>query len=594
MKRVLLIIGIVIAVLGVGAGIVVSRVDPETMRAYLVKASTEATGKPLYLERTPQLSFMPLGVSFGAATWGMADGKPAAQGISVAVKGGVVRLDLLPLLSGRIVVREVRLDSPQVVVRPEGTAAAAPAKTPKSAGTEILPLELARLSISNGSLLLDMGKGQVRVENFNASVTDMKPGGEASVKLDMGVACAEPAVTGNLAFAAYIRQMNGGVALRQAKVTFTQLRGPLPAVAGPVQVALDAMLTSGQAALDNIKGSLGNITLAGAVALEWGEVPAVRGRLQLGDINVDALLAATGKNTPSPADSMAAAPAQSANAANAKDGKPAVYPQVDMDIQALSVTVRKVRLQQLRAHVKGQGGHSTQYAAAPLSWTFATGGTYAGTASVELPGLRYRSSGAVQGLVLGALMQAVQGKRPVDGVASLDYSLSCEGKDAAAIKGSLAGKGLLAATDMQLNGVSLLPKGAPVQGGIPTHFSQLRVPFTAQNGIISINGMSLHGEGISAAGKGMVRLPQEDMDMAATLSMLGMQIPVTISGPLANLSYGVDPKWAARMLMRAPGALLEGGKSAGGAAGDAAKAAGNKTGDVVRGLGGAVKGLFGQ
>ena len=57
-------------------------------------------------------------MKFGQAGWGeIKDG----QGLAVSVKSGMVELELAPLLSGNLVVREVRLDNPVLEVR-EGKA----------------------------------------------------------------------------------------------------------------------------------------------------------------------------------------------------------------------------------------------------------------------------------------------------------------------------------------------------------------------------------------------------------------------------------------------------------------------------------------
>jgi len=133
MKRVLLIL-LGIVVLGViGVAVAVMRLDAQGIRAQVAEAVRSATGKPLIIQDIPQISFMPLGVRFDASLWGITpDGKIApAGGIAVAVKSGHVSVQLMPLLSGKVLVNEVSLDSPDVQIGPEKDAPAATAAPPK-------------------------------------------------------------------------------------------------------------------------------------------------------------------------------------------------------------------------------------------------------------------------------------------------------------------------------------------------------------------------------------------------------------------------------------------------------------------------------
>lgn len=122
MKRVLLwILGIVI-VLGVAGAILLGRIDTQFVVNQIADATAKATGKPLVFASAPSLSLLPPGVKFGQAGWGeIKDG----QGLAVSVKSGMVELELAPLLSGNLVVREVRLDNPVLEVR-EGKAVSGP------------------------------------------------------------------------------------------------------------------------------------------------------------------------------------------------------------------------------------------------------------------------------------------------------------------------------------------------------------------------------------------------------------------------------------------------------------------------------------
>lgn len=683
MKRILLILVGVVVLAAVAAGIAVSRLDPETLRSKVAELSRDATGKAVYMAAAPSLSLMPLGISVGQASWGYENGKPAAGGLSVEVKSAVVRVDLMPLLSGKVVVQEVRLDSPRVTLRPEKDAAATPQATDKSgeqAATakkaDTLPLELERLNIINGSLLLEPQAGQVlRVDALNAAIENLKKGTEATVKLDMGLACDNPSLKGNFSLSGHVRLASGPkgdtVTLRQTKLSFTPLAGLVPAGLGPIQVGVDGSysLADGRAQLEALKlglqglaveatgqvgvaqqtfagsvkisaeptllarhlgislpslpgtgkvqmqsgvdvtpervklskltGDADGVSLAADLTLGLGAVPSVQGAVKIGHVNLDAgKPAATGAGKAAPAPAAASSKAgQAGQTGQAEKQKTTakesatIYPRLALDLSVASLTASKIKVENIHATVSGNGGRTTEYAVNPLELRLATGGSLNTTARVSLPAMNCAVAGKVSGLAVGPLLQALNGSRPVDGTAEAEYSLTFGASSAAAVKSSLSGKGSLTAAGIDLNGVSVLPKGTPVQGGIPSHFEKLYVPFTAQRGIVTINGMTLAGKGLSADGKGVVRLPQDNMDMTANVNVLGTQIPVVVSGPFANLSYGVDPKWAARMAIKAGGALLEGGMKAGGGA---KGAAGSAVEGAAKGAGGLIKGLMGR
>ena len=668
LKKILLILVVLVIVAGAGAGFLLSRLDAETLRTKVADMSKEATGKPLYMAKAPSLSLMPLGISLGQASWGYEGGKPAAFGLSLEVKSALVRLELMPLLSGRVVVQEVRLDSPQVSLRPEkpGTEAApvTTGKTGDKSAPATLPVELERLNISNGALIMQTGPGQnVRVQGLNVAVSNLKPGAEATLKLDMGVSCDNPEVQGNFSLAGHARLDGDTVTLRQTKLSFTPLEGLVPKAVGPVQVAVDgtyalsagkvqlsalsvtmqglALEAKGQASVpeqsfagevslnaepalvgknmgmalpsapgmgklslksgltvgkdavrvSGLSGQADGISLNADLTLGLGQgqggVPSVAGKVKLGALDLDAL---NSKAQAAPAKTPTAKGAKSVQSA----AKPAdtVYPKVDMEITVAALTVAKVRAENILLKVRGNGGKSTEYVVDPLELRLATGGSFRTTAKASLPAMQYAAAGKVSAVALGPLLQAVNNSRPLNGSADVDYNLTCAGTSAAAIKASLSGRGQITVTNMEVTAMPKLPK--PADGVLPSRFERLSVPFTAQKGVVTISNMTLSGQGLNAQGKGVLNLPRENTDMAINVSTLGMQIPVTVKGPLADLSYGVDPKWAAQQTLRVGGAILQGGKSAGGAVVDGGKAAGGKAGSAAEGAGKLVKGLFGR
>ncbi|OXS27689.1 MAG: hypothetical protein BCS36_11625 [Desulfovibrio sp. MES5] len=125
MKRFLLWTTGVLLVVAAALAIVLSQIDTAFVVRQIADATARSTGKPLVFETAPKISFFPPGVRFGQARWGQPE---LGDGLVFSVKGGMAELELIPLLSGSMVVREVRLDNPVVEVRqyPAAPASSAP------------------------------------------------------------------------------------------------------------------------------------------------------------------------------------------------------------------------------------------------------------------------------------------------------------------------------------------------------------------------------------------------------------------------------------------------------------------------------------
>ncbi len=688
MKRLLYIIPCILLVLILGGLFAVSQIDTDILRTRISDMVQEATGKPLRMATAPKVSFFPLGVTFGEARWGMSGAHPAKEGFSAAVKSGSVHLKFLPLLSGRVVIDEVRLDNPVVTLRPvrQGspplaapkTAPADSGATPEETPSALPPIELARLSIVNGTLALETENGTaVRADGFNVSITNLKPGAEAVVKLDMTLESHNPDLEGNLSLATKARLKGALLELRQASLTATPLRGPLPQAAGPVQILLDGAydLATGQMDLSSLKltcnglkavfsgsarpsaaslqgalridaapralaklfgsalpasggkdaltlstrllleddrlrlsalkGSVDDTSLQGDLTLGLGNVPSIRGVLEIGDILLDAWLEAEAAAAPG-GESHGAASGTAASVTSGRRGANGTapsadtsrhsaspnnlsptptYPSVNVDLKVASLTFSAVRLTHIQAHLFGESG---RYAAEPLTLRLNTGGSAAAALGADLNTRRYTLSGKAADVAVGPLLQALRGARPLDAAAFLEARLSCAGATMPEIKESVSGKGHLSLRNIVLNGISVLPQGVPDLSGknrnVPTHFEALQAPFTATSGIVTIFPLTLASPALTAKGKAMISLPQDSLDFAADIHLLGMTVPVVASGPFSHLSYGVDPRRTLETLIRTPGGLLRPDNSGKGAS----------PRNPVQDLGGAVRGLFGR
>ena len=684
MKRVLLwILGIVI-VLGVAGAILLGRIDTQFVVNQIADATAKATGKPLVFASAPSLSLLPPGVKFGQAGWGeIKDG----QGLAVSVKSGMVELELTPLLSGNLVVREVRLDNPVLEVR-EGKAvsgqaapAAAPAAPPASdvrtgaaAPSDELPVELMRRVVRQGEVrYVDARGAHLQIKDLNLSVENLRRREEAGMQCDFSFDLKEDqkaVLAGNLALDAKLRYYAPHLTFRQISLTFTPLGGLLPREAGPVQLVCEgalnlqtqslrlatarlstpqARLTLGGEATLTPQVFKGNLSLEGSprklaalagqtlkpsdndvlsfksvleyagdtlhlrqIVMQLDDIPVrgdlslalstplvISGGIQTGMINLD-------KYLPLPKNGGSAAPARKAPDGKAQGGAPSGsstqsgqsgqnQPSVNLRAALAGVRQGKLSVTDIAFILKGEKG---RYNVTSLNCSLGSGGSIKGSAVANLPGKAYSLKATAAGVNVGGLLEALGKGRPVDGVAALDADLSTRGADAKAMLAGLNGRGVLEVRNMHLEAMSALPQNVPgltgKKGAVPDRFDLVRVPFTARNGEVTAQPITVSSAGLNASGRAQASLPREYLDATADIKTLGMTIPVVAKGPFSDISYGVDPKFALDMARRLPGVLLDGGKAAGGTTRNGAEGAGGVMKKGLEGAGGLMRGLFGK
>ncbi len=705
MKRIMLILLTVILLAVVGAVVAVMRLDAQSVRDQVAEAVRGATGKPLVIQEMPSLSLVPLGVKFGAAYWGLSpEGKAdPAGGVSASVKSGQVSVQFMPLLSGRIVVDEVRLDSPDIRVLPSREAPKAVGKTPESAaktppGQGPIPssLEIDTLAITNGAVYLELTPGQsLRLSKLNVTLNNLKPGAEMRLDLSTDLAASKPALDAALTLKAKGKLEANRCDLREFSAKFTPRSGIIPAAAGVI--ALDAQAVydftaekaapallklavqgstvelsgeadakaaafNGRIKLDTqprklaqafgqtlplkrglesfklqtpltanaqmvnlgaIQGMLDSTGIEGKLACDLNRTH-ISGNLKFGALDVDALTASATPLLPpllpltpealaehvarllAPDEALAASPRPQQRAQQKTQQPPAQQqpaavqsrpasgglPSVDLDLAAASITAAKLQFKDIRAKVRGQGVYHIE----PLTLTLGTGGSVNLNISLDAASMQAGVSGKISNVAVGPLMQAMQGKRPVDGTADVNLeTLTCAASSAKAAQASLSGRGLATVRGIVLNGVSILPKDAPAGlGSPPTHFEQLTVPFTASSGIVNLAPVTLSSPTLNAKGQGVVRLPQENVDFTADISLLKLTIPVVVSGPFSSVSYGLDGRRALEGLAKSPGALMDTARDLGVTGSQKAGGARQKAGGAAQDLGKAVKGLLGR
>lgn len=686
MKKARLWILALLFIAGLGGYLFVSRLEGDFMVRRIAEVTQSATGAPLELDAPPMLSAFPPAISFGPARW---QGQLAGCDASLSLQGGMAMLELMPLLFGDIVLKQISLDQPKVhiilatppqEVGNKATAAPSAKVQPDSskltparkAPDDALPLELGRLTVRKGELSLESRDQNIRFSGFNLSLENLRRREETSIEGDLvleikgssGKAESAPPLEGNLAFKGTLRYYAPNLTFRQTSLAFTQLKGPIPRELSPLQLtgegALDlatlnlklaqARFSTPQARLSlhgqgtfappaftgevqligsarklaalagispakdaadelhiksplelskdtlrlgNLTGEAAGTSLGGELALSFPtgqDAPlAIRGALRLGSLALDAQgpaeKALPEKNKPAPAvDKAARATPEDAEAAGA-------LPIIDLRLAIAALRRGAFGLRDLSARIHGRQG---RYAISGFSARFSGGGTLKGDLALDMSRKTYSLEGNATGVDLGSLCAATGKAGLASGSASLGLRLKAAGADQSALVASLDGEGELEARDLSFPALRdadfLRDLLALVQLRLPERFDSANAPFTVRQGEITAAPVTLTGTGLAARGEARISLAREFLQGSATVSALGLNIPLLFQGPFSNVSVSVDPKFAlqlGRKLGQLPGAA----EAAGGAAKD-------KTGAIIReGLGAAgdaARQLFGR
>lgn len=701
MKRVLLWMLALVVLAGVGAAFLVTRIDADFIVRRIADATHDATGAPLQLDAPPRISLLPPGIRFGGARWsGSLDGTD----ISVSLQGGMAELELAPLFSGTLVLSELRLDHPEAKIRLHapaagGADAAAPRQSPRAersaaprkAPDDALPLELQRLTVTQGSLSLNDGHQETRVSGFNLSLSNLRRREEVEIQGDLvlevlalrgtppaGTAVpATPLLAGNLAFKAAVRYYAPNLTFRQTSLAFTPLKGALPRELAPLQLACEGALDlgslnlrlaqarlstpqarltlSGQGTLApmafageaQLSGSPRKLAALGGLSLPAGDAdsldircraeysgttlrlaalsgqaagvrlggdlalglpdgknaaPSVRGALNLGTLVLDTWLPKA-EATPTPRQGATApaagrqapqggAPA-AASAKNA-DGLPAL----DLRLTMAGLRHGAFGLKDIATLVTGRAG---RYALKDLSAQLAGGGRLRGTFTADMPARAYTLAADGNGVDIGALCAAAGKAGVAGGSAAFTVRLRTAGADSRALLAALEGDGVLEArnlTSPTLREAAQTLRKLPVGNlAVPERIDTARAPFTARKGEITARPVTVTASGLSARGDLRASLPREFLDGSATVTAMGLNIPLTFKGPFSAVSVSVDPKFVlelGRKLGSAPGALGRGVRDLGTAGAAGAGKAGDSVREGLGNAGGLVRGILGR
>ena len=268
------------------------------------------------------------------------------------------------------------------------------------------------------------------------------------------------------------------------------------------------------------------------------------------------------------------------------------WPTINMRLAMSSLGWKKMHLRDISLALSGSKG---DYRLTSFQGVLESGGRLSAGGRADLRNRKYALDLDAAEVALGPLQESLEKPRSVEGLAALKASCTTSGTGADAMMAALSGSGDLRLRNMHIPALTSLLHSVPgLKGAVSDTFEQVHVPFALRKGEADLAPMTATSPKLQAKGQAHASLPRQHLKGTATITTLGLNIPVNYEGPFDNLSFSLDSKFALDAVKGLGSNLLEGGKKAGSAAGDTARGAGNSIGGAVRDAGGAIRGLLGR
>ncbi|MCE9649000.1 MAG: AsmA family protein [Parvibaculum sp.] len=572
--RLLLIVVILIG----GAIVALSFVDLGRFAPQIEAAAKKATGRdlkiegPLHIGLSLTPSLVAEKVRFSNASWGSRPDMMTADKLAI-------KLDVIPLLSGKVALKSVELDGADIYVETDksgkgnwefGTAAPATSEPAKKGGGPALA-GVPEVAISDLKLAYRAGNTQkvTKAEFKNVSIEPKGSGVHATVEGDVNGT--------TVAFDADVSQSGDDISFRNASLS----------VGGT-----------------GVKGDV-NVNLAGT--------PTIKGALSNDKFDLTPLASGGGGGAKGgPIFSRDPLPLDQLNAANA-----------DLTLSVGQLTYGKVVLTNVKLPIKLQGGVLNVPASAAYRGAVLNLGI-TGNGGAKSLGLDLRAPA----LDIGKLFADLDVTDLLTAKADIAAKLSGRGNSLHAIAASAAGQTNVAVGQGTVNSKmfaivsndlakAVIPSG---ESGNTAKLTCALSRFDFQGGVGTSKALAVETDSLITTGSGTVNLGTEKLDLVLkpkpkNASLASLAFPIRVSGPLNAPSAGIDREGAAIGLATAAGGIaLTGGVGAllplmstgnagsgtGGCASLAAKASesGGVVGGVkdagegvVKGVGGAVEGV---
>ncbi len=293
--------------------------------------------------------------------------------------------------------------------------------------------------------------------------------------------------------------------------------------------------------LDAIKGS------GGIVYDNAGARPYVRGSLALKDLDLNPYLGPNKEAAPD-ASTSSTAPTTSKDWSDAPiDLSLMKLADVYFELGTGSIRYHDIKIGKSALNLQLKGGLLT----ASLTELALYGGHGQGQVVIDGSGRvpAISESFNLQNVDMDLLLRDADGITVLSGPASLDMDVAGHGLSQRAIAQSLTGKGSIHLDKGAIKGVQILDLVQTAAkfltlglagGGSETDFDRFDATFVINNGVLTSQDLKLVSSDLPVNGKGSVDLPQRQVLYRLTPKIIGLAVPVDISGKWDDLAFKPD------------------------------------------------------
>lgn len=591
MKKIILIIVGCLLVSGLAVFAAWRYLAPEYM-ASKITSECKALGlsEPM-LGSQPVLSFFPPAIMLDNITW------EYGESLRIKVVRAAFELEPAPLLSGHIEFRNILLDGAEVAISdswPTRTANAA-SRTSQAAN---LPFLIKRLVIQNGKITILHKSKSILLENIKLTAENIQIRKDMEIKCDFTISLqnksASPRQIGNLAINSTLQFYPPNLNFRHAATTFTQVNDEFLHFLTPVQLKLSGSynfdntsfrlndtvmrlpqgrlkvsgdgqispgsfsgnadfeadlkhifsneslrpefaiitspikLTSDGIKLSDIALRIGETTGSGNLDFTSGEsgISKIAGFLKTGFMQFYSQEKQSRVNKPAPEEGSF----QNASFQN--------WPELDLKLEADGIALNNIVIQDTVAAIYGKKGNYKTNGAG-FSWCE---GKVDFVGALNLPSSESTLTASASNLNFGKIITQLGLEGFEDGVASLKINLRTKAASLQGILNSLTGNGLVEVRNAKLNLLENIVDTLSFFSRKLIDYSgtSLTAPFVVQKGIVDISPITIASSNLSATGNAAINIEKLDLNSRLNFKIGPIAIPLKFSGPLGDISIGVD------------------------------------------------------
>jgi AsmA family protein len=564
MRKILIGIVALVAVVIIGAIVAVSVIDVNAYKGQIQAEAEKATGRKLELKGDMKLSILTLTPSLSVSDVTFANAPWGSRPEMITFKTFSAEVQLMPLLSKQVKVNRLVLKGADIlletkkdgagnwVFEPKGAAAPTPAPTQPAPGKSAPPA--------------DIEVKRVVIEDLALTYKDGQTGQATTLGLDkLDLKADSPSAPLLIALEGKFNNKPMSINGKLATVETLKAAGEKP-----LPLALDI--------------KFGNSHLIGDMTVQAKGTPRVKGTLNVPVLDVKELQEASGSQpsgTPSTTTGQPAKPtAKSDKVFSDEPLNLAVLKaaEADLDLKGDKIILEGATLEKLAGKIMLHNGKLD----IDKFTVDVKGSTLAGDVMLDGSGATPKLDVAFAGrkIDVGALMQRPGQEKLIEGLADVDIDLTGAGASMHQIAGSLNGKTSVVMGEGRLNNKYLRIVAGDLFKIIDPWASKedtgklncVVSKFDIKQGVATSQAMVVDGAAFSVLGDGTINLGPETLALVVDAkpknsSLLNLAVPVRVGGTLANPSFTPDPAAVAKGIIGAAGSVLGSGAIGGGALG---------------------------